>query len=211
MELIALSRNLLTVLEQFDEAILPLGLYSSNELPDTNQKGKWHLSEWDKAIVPYLKQQHCTIYKLKRHPKSNQHHDAYQTWLYIPGLGKVNLTMIRFPKIKVRKYGSKYRIDSHENRSERWQNTEIDRYIYSLWNPSRFETGKYSEVLLLIGFDKAQNPLDKELTELQRSLQWEKKGVTYLTRTWEDKAQRGFGIRLALWANTMNSDQQNSE
>jgi hypothetical protein len=209
MELTTLSENLLTVLEEFDAAILPFGLYASNELPETNQKKKSPLPEWDKAIVPYLEQQNCSVYKLKKHPKSNQHHKAYQTWLYIPDLGKVNFIMLRFSKIKVRKYGSKYRVDNHESRSERWQNTEIGQYIYDLWKSSQFETGQYGEVLLLIGFDKAQNPLEKELIELRRSLQWEKKGVNYLTHAWEDKARRGFGIRLALWTNTMNSDQTN--
>ncbi|MBW4464097.1 MAG: hypothetical protein KME07_01485 [Pegethrix bostrychoides GSE-TBD4-15B] len=224
MELAALCNDLLTVLEQFDEAILPFGLYASDDLAAENKplrqkplrqkppRQEWYTKsrrrepsrqELHKALVPYLEMQGCSIGASYHNPKS---HSAYSIRFDVPKLGSVNCTVVRLSKIKVRKYGSAYKVDIHEKRAERWNDADIKQYINRLWKPSELETNQYIELLLLIGFDKAEVPLQQELLELQQSLKWEVKDVVYLTRAWNDKAERGFGIRLAAWARLVSID-----
>jgi hypothetical protein len=203
-----LCENLMNVLEQFDEKILPLGLYSCDDLaeqPVSNRRiqrnylrrnyARQSYQEWVMAIEPYLSgegytasQPHC----LKDY--------VYASRFDIPEIGRVNLTIARLAKIKVRKYGSSYRVDIHEQRAQRWAEMQLDSDISKVWHRAKQANIPGMEILLLIGFDKAKNPLGQELLELQDSLHWEEKGVTYLSRAWDDKANRGFRVRLATWA-----------
>jgi hypothetical protein len=206
MELALFCDNLLSVLEEFDEAVLPFGLYASDDLAGTdatkaNTKSKPSRQEWHKALAPYLQTEG---YRAGRLMSINPY--TYRIWFHLPELGSVHLTVVRFSKIKVRKYGSSYRVDIHEARAERWKEVDVSRRISRLWKLPDDEASQDIEVVLLIGFDKAKEPLSRELLELQRSLKWETKDVVYLTRAWEDKAKRGFAVRLAAWARLVSSD-----
>lgn len=74
MELVELCNNLFTVLEQFDEAVLPFGLYASDDLVENTKKSKLPRQEWYAAIAPYPQKQNCLVGNL-----SNINYNAYRT------------------------------------------------------------------------------------------------------------------------------------
>ncbi|BAU14581.1 hypothetical protein LEP3755_51300 [Leptolyngbya sp. NIES-3755] len=214
MELATLCNTLLAILEQFDETVLPLGLYACDDLVEAEPQSKpSRYQEWHKAIAPYLKMQGYSVGNPRVQMESNSSgkfrpkHSMYRTRFQTPAFGVVNCTVIRFSKIKVRKYGSAYRVDIHEERAERWKETDVSGHISNLWKQPELGKDRYVELVLVIGFDKAQDPLGRELLELQRDLKWEEKKVVYLTRVWQDKADRGFGVRLGAWARTIPTEQ----
>ncbi|MBE9011822.1 hypothetical protein IQ250_16585 [Pseudanabaenaceae cyanobacterium LEGE 13415] len=214
MELAALCNTLLTVLEQFDETVLPLGLYACDDRVDATSRSKLQRQqEWRRGLAPYLEMQGYSVSKPRIEMKSDAlgklrgKHSTYRTEFHIPDFGLVNCTLIRFSKIKVRKYGSAYRVDIYEERAERWKEVDVSGHISELWKQPSLRTSHYIELVLLIGFDKAKNPLGQELLELQRDLKWEAKGVVYLTRIWQDKAERGFWVRLGVWARIVSNEQ----
>lgn len=208
MELVELCDNLLAVLEQFDETVLPLGLYASDDLVESTKKLKPRRQEWYAGLVPYLKMQGYSAGQL-----TAKNHYAYSAWIHVPELGSVNCTVVRFSKIKVRKYGSSYKVDIHEQRAERWKDVDVSGHISRLWKLPKLDTNPYIKLLLLIGFDKAQNPLGRELLELQRSLQWEAKEVftSLVLGTIKRNEvsvfgwQRGRVLSLAISETTLNS------
>ena len=184
-------------LEQFDSEILPLGLYASDELVEgKNLKPRYQ--EWKGALVPFLKSQGYPasgFYPLNSY--------ASKATCEIPEIGQVSIVLVKFSNIKVRKYGSGYYVDKREDRAQRWERVDLSRHISQLWKQHN-DFSEYfkirAQILLFAGFDKSQRPLESELRELHTSLKWENKGVSYSTRTWQDKAKRGFGVRLAVWS-----------
>jgi len=206
MQLPEFCNGLFDALEKYDTDILPLGLYASDDLAESAPK-KPHFQEWQGAIVPYLQSQKCQFSSVDGRGK--YHH--YDALVKAPESGNIALRVVKFSNIKVRQYGSGYHVDKHENRPERWQKTDLSGHISRLWkqNIGGFFAGSWAQtptrILLFIGFDKAQRPLERELTALHEELHWEKKDVLYLTRSWPDKADRGFGVRLALWARNVDA------
>jgi hypothetical protein len=76
-------------------------------------------------------------------------------------------------------------------------------HISNLWRPNDAlanEMNIQARLLVFIGFDKSQRPLERQLSQLQQQLKWDEKAVSYRTRSWPDKAGRGFGVRLSVWA-----------
>jgi hypothetical protein len=200
MELIELCGNLLMVLEQFDESILPLGLYSCDDLVTTKRKGfKQDFQEWYRAIAPYLQDRgYVTDYVRS----INDY--AYSSKLRLSNLGSVDFTIVKISKIKVRKYGSDYKVDIHEDRAQRWKDTNMRSHLRQLWKPTIAVDNPAIRIVVLIGFDKSPHPFRRELLELEDSLQLANRGVTHLSREWADKADRHFHIRLAAWASPLS-------
>jgi hypothetical protein len=198
MNLTELCNGVLSSLEIFDEATAPLGLYASDELV-ASAKPKARYLEWSSAIQAYLR----GIGAACPH-NSSLSRNCLQSYATVPELGKVGFTLVKFSKIKVRKYGSAYHVDKHEDREGRWNETDLSGIVSSLWkhNTDWSNYNEHAHIVVFIGFDKAQRPLERELTELQATLRWHEKNVEYTTRAFEDKAGRGFGIRLAAWART---------
>jgi hypothetical protein len=202
MELIELCENLLTVLEQFDESILPLGLYSCDDLVNTKRKGfKQAYQEWYRAIAPYLQERGYVADYVR---SINDY--AYSSKLRLSNLGSVDFTVIKISKIKVRKYGSDYKVDIHEDRAQRWKDTNMRGHLRQLWKPSIAVDNPAIRIVVLIGFDKSPNPFRRELMELEDSLQLANRGITHLSQEWADKADRHFHIRLAAWASPLSID-----
>jgi hypothetical protein len=199
IEINNLAEGLLDSLEQFDKDILPLGLYASDELVE-NQPPRPRYQEWDKAMLPYLKlqipQASSGYYTLGF---SRVNLSTSQTTWHIPHIGNTEIVLIKFSNIKVRKYGSRYHVDNHENRVQRWKEIDLSGYISRLWKQPDWPQ-KAARILLFIGFDKSARPLEQELRQLHETLNWEKKAVVYSTRTWQDRAERGFGVRLSAWS-----------
>ncbi len=193
MQLSDISQTLLSALKEYDAAILPLGLYASDELV-AGRNVKSRQMEWKGALIPAIRSFDGRILTSRL-----QNIYCYEAAVNIPELGRISLEILRYSKIKVRKFGSSYHVDKHEDRSERKNRVDLSGHISNLWKQKDAQSGNAS-ILLLIAFDKDADPLQRELHELENELNWKAKNVMYQTRFWLDKAERGFSVRLSAWA-----------
>ena len=195
MDLVTLCDGLLEAFERFDEATLPFGLYAINEA-ETGKRLR--PQEWERIITPFLQVRGCRVSAV-----DENHYSLTRARFKTPNGRNVAVSLRRFSNIKVRKYGSRYHVDKHENRSARWQNIDLGSHVSGLWKKRSWSQERLNieaRILLFIGFDKAQRPFESEMTQLQQQENWEEKSVVYRTRNWNDKAERGFKVRLSLWA-----------
>lgn len=193
-QLTAFAESLLDVLELFDTSIPPLGLYASDDLAPVIKNGT-HYFEWSRALAPYLKEKGYAYTTFQSFLSSQT------AWIEVPEIGRVHLQLAKTSKIKVRKYGSRYYIDKHVDFTERWQRLRVSKMIGALQHLS-VDVG----IALFIGFDSTVDPFGKEISQLQEELHWEKHEVTFLTRKWADRYERGFNVRLALWARSVGAN-----
>jgi hypothetical protein len=113
----------------------------------------------------------------------------------------VELVMVRISKIKVRRYGSAYRVDPHNDYLERWDKLRLNKRLSDLWKPSALEQGWVGmRLFIFIGFAQEAEPFHKELWQLDEQLHWEEHGALYQTHCWEDRYERHFNIRLSAWS-----------
>ncbi len=197
MEIDVLRSGLVNCLEQFDTAILPLGLYASDELSKARPI-KASYQEWDGAILPFLANHNCISWGFS--PLDNF---LSQTTCFVPDIGKVGIALVKISNIKVRKYGSGYQVDKQEDRLGRWEKAGLSGQLSQMWNQSDRWAGNppdKARIVLFIGFDKTPRPFERELEQLRESNKWENHAVSYQTQIWEDKAERGFNIRLCAWS-----------
>jgi hypothetical protein len=189
-----LCGGLLNALEAFDRAHPPYGLYASDELVTSNPRRHYY-EEWHRGLKPYLESIGAKVadFNLRsRQPIA---------YFDLPGVGSSRIKVLTLSKIKVRKYGSRYRVDRHESFDERWLESDIGKSISVFWKQA--EPDRSDAVLglvVFIGYDKAQRPFEAELVQLKELLKWDRHGVVYCTRTWQDIYERGFGIRTCVWA-----------
>jgi hypothetical protein len=97
MEIISLCDGLLDALEEFDNEVLPLGIYSVNE---PQPRKRLQSQEWERAIVPFLEEHG---YRVER--------SVQASWARLQNQEgeSAALSTLRFSNIKVRKYGSGFR------------------------------------------------------------------------------------------------------
>jgi len=195
-----IASDLLDALQAFDREIAPLGLYASQDLAAdvkakprkyTPVKAARRTEEWGRCIVPLL--QSCGVSVTERY---------LSPWalVTVPDFGYMQLHLVKISKIKVRKFGSRYRVDKHENYAERWAELRMDRLLSDLWSPSALADSTIRlRALLLIGFDKSDDPFRRELIQLREDIDWEKHDAELESRAWADRYERGFNIRLAAW------------
>ncbi len=200
---------LFDILVDFDASIPPLGLYACEDLPRENSKTSWSRrqvpewrrgvrplyfhQEWNRGLKPHLEQKGCSIYQ---YPVGEG-----EVLLDVPDAGRTWLKLIRISKIKVRKFGSHYRLDRLENYQERWDSLDFASALSRLWKPSFLAEKEIKMgVVLFIGFDKAQDPFGRELVVLKQSSPWENHGVVHENRVLTDLYERGFLTRLSAWA-----------
>ena len=184
-------------LEQFDAAILPLGLYASDELAGTNPVRSTY-QEWKGAIFPFLESKGGSPRAIV--PFNNSLSRASCNFAE---LGKLEIALVKISNIKVRKYGSGYQVDKQEDRSGRWKHADLEGQISRMWTANSQGRGipkTVSHIVLFIGYDKTQRPFERELEQLRESGKWENRNVTYQSQIWEDKAGRGFNIRVCAWS-----------
>jgi hypothetical protein len=175
MNLNDVCAGLLEALQKFDEDTLPLGLYASDELVEQSPK-RPYFQEWKGAIEPFLSAHKLRPELLRYWSPRKQSKHGYRAAFVLPDAGNVALQVVKFSNIKVRKYGSAYHVDKHENRAARWSDIDLSGHISSLWKqPDWFSYRAHAQMLLFIGFDKAQRPLEAELSALHRDLNWEKR------------------------------------
>lgn len=203
MTLEELSVKILDVIEEFDAATAPFGLYAARDIL-LEPRPKEVLGEFStltqrrpelRSLQPFINElSHVTNW-------ANENKKGFR--FTAPNLGLVDLDLVRTSKIKVRKYGSAYRLDKHENFAARWEQLDLGENIARLWAPLGYY-GYHSppdvRMLLFIGFDRAARPFEREFAELKPHQNREAHGVTFVSRQWEDRFERKFFVRAALWA-----------
>jgi hypothetical protein len=148
--------------------------------------------EWYLALRPHLQRQGGQMRTLYGVPYLR---------FALPKYGEVELLIRRISAIKVRKYGSHYRLDNHVQFRERWAALAMDKHLSNLWKPSSLaDTTVRLRCIVFIGFGREAEPFGREIAALQKSLPWEPHQVVYRTRCWLDRYERGFSVRLAIWA-----------
>ncbi len=119
----------------------------------------------------------------------------------LPDKTRAEMRVVRTSKIKVRKFGSAYRLEPHNKYEERWQELRMDRDLSNLWKPSALAERHIGlRLFLFIGFAKEPEPFGKELAQLSEQLRWSESGSSYETRTWADREDRHFFVRLSAWS-----------
>lgn len=196
MEITSFCEGLLDALESFDQKIAPLGLYASGDLAKDEKTRPWQ--EWYLCLKPHFQQSGGAG---SRYP-CDQGKQNLMSHFSLPEIERVYFNLIKISKIKVRKYGSHYRLDKHENYDERWKELKIDKHLgVLLKSPASLVNLRATlNVVLFIGFDKRHDAFADELRQLRQQLKWDERGALYFTRAWPDRYERGFGVRLSLWA-----------
>lgn len=189
----ALSAALLDALEAFDKQTLPLGLYACDEFQMKDRPFPRLHQEWHLCLKPCLEARGCRLGYIDLRDG--------QASFTLPEGTRVEMHLVRTSKIKVRKFGSAYRVDSHNKYHERWQALRLDRELSGLWKPSALaESYVGLRLFLFIGFAAEAEPFGKELGALDAQLEWDKHGAGYQTRVWADRQDRRFFVRLSLWS-----------
>ena len=191
MNVETLCEGMLDALDEFDKSISPLGLYSSDDLGGRNRGRHPQWNEWTKCLAPHLQKQGSEGVE--------KYLDEKQKTLFdVPELGFTQFQIVRLSKIKVRKFGEHYQMDKHRNYADRWEDASMKKHLTNLW--SETDDVVKLRLLLLIGFDKTEMPFGGALHELLQATNWQNHEVQYFTRTWQDRYERNFGVRLSLWA-----------
>lgn len=187
-----LSHTLLDALDAFDRQTLPLGLYACEEYNAKDKPFPRLHQEWHLCLKPCLEALGC------RTGWTNIRNGEFS--FNLPDGTRTEMSVVRTSKIKVRKFGSAYRIEPHNKYEERWQELRLGRELSNLWKPSALaECHIGLRVFLFIGFDKAPVPFGEELELLDEQLHWDENGASYETRTWADREDRHFFVRLSAW------------
>jgi hypothetical protein len=203
-----LCQELLDALDSFDRQTLPLGLYASEEYGAAEKPFPRLYQEWVRCLAPCLKQ---LGYKTSLPSKPTAPHVLDGEFDFdLPDRRQGRIDIARVSKVKVRRFGSAYRIDAHEKFGERWDDLRLDRRIPDLWKPSSVAQGDHIglRMFLFIGFAREADPFGKELDTLESQLEWHELGVEYHTRTWADREGRAFNIRLSLWVNAIPGEKR---
>ena len=189
----SLSRALLDALDAFDVKTLPLGLYACEEFRAGDKPFPRLHQEWDLCLKPCLEDLGCT--SLWGNVRNG--HFSFN----LPDTTQAELWVVRTSKVKVRKFGSAYRIEPHQKFQDRWQELRLDRQLSDLWKPSALAERHISlRLFLFIGFAKEAEPFGRELGELEVMLRWAEQGAHYQTRSWADRENRHFFIRTSIWS-----------
>lgn len=191
MQLETACNAILDRLAYFDEEIAPLGLYAAGDLVgEKPQKMRW---------VEYLfRQQHPEWFGALAGLFGKQ--ATYNAGFLWPKYGQISLKISKISKIKVRKFGSKYRIDKQENFAQRWEELHLDKEIGHVWSQGHSRRPDETRIVLFIGFDRVQSPFERELNALKAHRNREAHNIVFFSREWEDRYERNFWIRIAIWA-----------
>ncbi len=185
-----LERNelekLLEALHELDVKAAPHGLYAIREYQA--KEGELHPEfkmEWELALAPVLKELKCNPPKFTRPVRENVFGFQRTTPLE-------ELAMVRLSKIKVRKFGNQYRVDPHQDFSQRWKESGIEALMT--------QTMKHpGNILLFIGFSDETEPFVEEFTKLETTKTFQEKMAEPIRRVWDDPHGRGFKVVVSLW------------
>ncbi|MGI4789597.1 MAG: hypothetical protein ACRYFS_12190 [Janthinobacterium lividum] len=187
-----LSLALLEALDAFDQKTLPLGLYACEEHKAMDKPFPRLHQEWHLCLKPCLEAFGCST------GWANIRDGAFN--FNLPDKTRAEMRVVRTSKIKVRKFGSAYRLEPHNKYEERWQELRMDRDLSNLWKPSALAERHIGlRLFLFIGFAKEPDPFGKELAQLSEQLRWDENRAHYETRAWADREDRHFFVRLSAW------------
>jgi hypothetical protein len=191
----------LDALEAFDRETAPLGLYACEESGNRPEPAPRLQLEWAR-IAQSLSAAGCRVQtgQIRRRPRAPFNASEVVDFS-LPDRGRARMRMIRTSKVKVRRFGSAYRMDLHVKYAERWNELRMDRLLSDLWKPSTLAYDRHDlRLLLFIGFAAEARPFHQELTRLEREVDWQRHAASYETRCWSDRFERGFGVRLCCWS-----------
>lgn len=196
-----LPLEIIDALDAFDRETAPLGLYACEEYRMGDQPFPRLHQEWNLCLKPRLTDLGCVPYN----PTSAQVRDGIFGFT-LPDGSPARLRIVRTAKIKVRKFGSAYRVDPHHKYAERWNELRLDRVISDLWKPSRLTPVRQElRLFVFIGFAAESEPFAKEFARLDKQLRWAEHGTNFESRWWEDRYDRHFSVRLGAWAHLAES------
>ena len=195
-----LTRELLDALDAFDVKTLPLGLYACDEFRAKDKPFPRLHQEWHLCLKPCLEALGCSA------AWADLRGGRFS--FNLPDGTRAEMRVVRTSKIKVRKFGSAYRIDVHSKFQERWRELRLDRELSDLWKPSALAERHIGlRLFLFIGFAKEEKPFGRELAQLEEMLRWNESGTLYETRSWADREDRHFFVRTSAWSRPNPSPQ----
>ncbi|MBK7998906.1 MAG: hypothetical protein IPK15_09380 [Verrucomicrobia bacterium] len=188
--------QLLVKLQAFDAAIAPLGLYAAEEHQMQDKPRRRLEVEWGQCLKPAMKAMGCN-------PVGRVFYERDQASIEFQQGGTIGcLKVIRLSKIKVRRYGSAYRVDPHHDFSTRWKDANLGGALNRLEEYHSRPGG----LLLFLGFAVEAEPFASEIDELQAGSSFQQRFSNATTRTWDDPHGRGFKVLAALWHVTANNN-----
>ena len=180
-----LADAVITALDALDIADAPHGLYAGHDLDPLRTPTSLY-REWTVGLWPALQQLGATdVYA--RSPFA-------QPSFHLPEVGRCALHIRRIALIKVRRFGSAYRVDDRADRSARWADADVATLLNRLRYP---RAGRFHPVplVVLIGFAREATPLGRELQQLTR----ETRGLESARRAWVDRYGRAFSVGVSVW------------
>jgi hypothetical protein len=191
------SKAILDAVQEFDFNTAPYGLYSVRDLAVDIAREK-ALDHFTDSIRRHKQYQEIAPFadELRRVTAWAKQDEFQRTW-NLPDETGVEVRCIRLAKIKVRKFGSSYHVDKHENFAHRWAACNLGSAISRLWSDGR-DTAIVRAVLF-IGFDNALRPFERELNALNPHRKHAERGAAFTSQEWLDVHGRGFRVRAALW------------
>ena len=108
--------------------------------------------------------------------------------------GQCRVTLRRVAKIKVRRFGSAYRVDDRVDYADRWARADIPGLLNELRHP-KAQWQKGLQAVLLVSFGREAEPFEREVAALGSSMQ----GLEFETRAWPDRYGRAFSVGLMAW------------
>ena len=145
--------------------------------------------EWDQCLKPAMKALGCN-------PVGQVTYDRTQATIHFRQSSTLCcLKVARLSKIKVRLYGSAYRVDPHLDFSARWNEVNLG----GLLNDLAKYYSRPGSLLLFIGFAAESKPFSKELDELQYGKSFQQRFNRATVRIWDDPHGRGFKVLAAVW------------
>jgi hypothetical protein len=178
-----LADAVLNALDALDVADGPHGLYSCHDLEPSRPPTSLY-REWNVGLRPALEQLGATELSA-RSPFA-------EPSFHLAGLGLCELRIRRVATIKVRRFGSAYRVDDRVDRSQHWQAADVGALLNGLRYPP---TGRRLSMVVLIGFAREARPLERELREVARDQQ----GLESVQRCWPDRYGRAFSVGVTVW------------
>ncbi|MEZ4672625.1 MAG: hypothetical protein R2932_00065 [Caldilineaceae bacterium] len=194
-QLTDLYTALFDALEALDQQLDGYGLYAIREHQKAADLPHPPLvREWEAAIRPTLQQ---FGHSVGGWPKRGTF------TVTLPDKRRVGVKVFQLSSVKIRKYGSQHRIDPYRDYSDRWEEIDWEKWLWSLWKAhwGYFKSTRCDvRALILIGFDDKADPFGKEIAALQQAVDWDAHGATYLSRQWADRYGRAMWVRLSVWS-----------
>ena len=202
MNIADIADALLMQLYQFDQDTAPFGLYACEHFKAApGQRFHRGQIEWQHCLKTTLKRIGCRT--------TNEFQNDGRYTFYLPDDRSAQLQFTRVSKIKVRQFGDTHSADASVRLSRRWEGSHIERQLTDLWNRSDHKRSDIGAgILILVGFDPAATPFEKEITTLQKEVPWQHHGIKTTSHSWLDRYNRRFSVRLQAWINEWNESKE---